>query len=85
MEICYKRQILCYMLAEHSEMTLREISELLGGFDHSSVINNRERIRGLMTYDKSVIYDIRKVKELAGIYRVDKCENHVGNSSEKAA
>lgn len=47
----YVRNVLMYVMYNKTRLSLKEIGRYLGGFDHSSIINAKQRIREMMNKD----------------------------------
>jgi len=52
LELVNARHIICWLIAKHSKMSLKDIGHLLGHRDHSTVINGRNKVNDLCSYDK---------------------------------
>lgn len=71
LEHIYIRQVfqyLCRNISHEGSQNLKKIGHYLSDiskpFNHSTVINNCKRIEGYLCYDKKVINDIKKIKEI---------------------
>lgn len=61
------RQIAMYFIAEKTTLTLKEIGEMFGGRDHSTVIYSKETVEGLMDVDKQFKSSIKTLEALLEI------------------
>lgn len=61
------RQIAMYFIAEKTTLTLKEIGEMFGGRDHSTVIYSKETVEGLMDVDKQFKTSIKTLEALLEI------------------
>jgi chromosomal replication initiation ATPase DnaA len=64
----YPRQLICYLLHTHSQLSLNEISRLMPhvGYDHTDVIHARDFIKSqLKIMDERTIYDIKEIEIIA--------------------
>jgi hypothetical protein len=50
-ELVNARHIICWLMAKHTAMSLKKIGHLLGHRDHSTVINGRNKVNDLKSYD----------------------------------
>jgi chromosomal replication initiator protein len=66
-EIVEARQVAMYYLKSLTIMTLREVGELFGGRDHSTVIHARQTVEDLMTTDKAYRAKIEEVEAILNV------------------
>lgn len=57
-EIVYPRHVLCYLLRKKTNMSLKDIGELTGGRDHTTVIHAIKSIEDLMETDELIRLEI---------------------------
>ena len=50
-QIVEARHLLMFLIKEHTDYSLLRIGQLLGGFDHSSVIHAIDNMKGLISVD----------------------------------
>lgn len=65
--LCQPRQIIMYLLFSYTSLSLREIGEIFGGYDHATVINSREKIKNLMQTVPEMSRVIARIKIKAEI------------------
>ena len=63
-ELAYARYLTIYFICNYSQLTLKEISKEVGGYDHSTMIHAKKTIRNLRAVDKSVRYDVEKIEQM---------------------
>jgi chromosomal replication initiator protein len=66
-EIVEARQVAMYYLKSLTIMTLREVGELFGGRDHSTVIHARQTVEDLMTTDRAYKAKIEEVEAILNV------------------
>lgn len=57
------RQVLCYVLKQKTNMTLKEIGGCVGGRDHTTVIHSIATARDLMQTDPNFLQLVREVQQ----------------------
>ena len=62
-EILIPRQMCMYLLARNTTMSLSDIGERFGGFDHTSVINAREKIQDLVDTEERMKNIVQTLEE----------------------
>lgn len=63
-EIVYPRQIAMYLSKTLTKRSLPEIGKLFGGRNHTTVLHNVRKIKGLVKTDWKVAYDVAHVEAL---------------------
>jgi len=66
-EVVEARQVAMYYLKSLTIMTLREVGELFGGRDHSTVIHARQTVEDLMATDKAYRAKIEEVEAILNV------------------
>lgn len=65
--LCEPRQIIMYLLYTYTSLSLREIGEVFGSYDHATVINSRERVKDRMQTIPEMNRAIARIKIKAEI------------------
>lgn len=65
-----KRQAVMWWLCKYTPFTLSEICDLLGGFDHATVLNGRKKINEYIdNKDTDMLYHCRKMWNVLDDYK----------------
>jgi len=64
-KIVEPRQVAAYLMCYYTKMSLKKIGELLGGFDHTTIIHCRDTVNNLLCTDKELAIRIQTIKEKA--------------------
>ncbi len=67
MKIVEPRYVAMYLLSYYTSLSLKQIGELLGGFDHTTVIHARTQINDLLCTDEALATRIMEIKSKAEI------------------
>jgi len=67
MKIVEPRHVAMYLLCHYTSMSLKQIGELLGGFDHTTVIHAKNQINDLLCTDERLAERIMEIKSKAEI------------------
>ena len=66
--VVWPRHIVMHMARQYTTLSLPQIGQRLGGFDHTTVLHGVQRIAGLLKAgDKSATYDVAHMENLLGI------------------
>lgn len=68
-EICEARQIAFYIFSIYTRLSLKQIANIFGGFDHSTVIHARERIRSLCSIYPDLDATIKEIRTELGLVK----------------
>jgi chromosomal replication initiator protein len=61
-EIVWPRQVYCYLCVNNTGMSLKAIGETIGGYDHTTVIHNNQKVKDMIDTDENFLAEVRKIQ-----------------------